>query len=326
MIKTRFPVPLFIVISLLFSCHAGIGGMRGRHSNKVNTIDTIATAAAAQHFVETHTKRFKNFKVRRFQDFESKENYAVLIRSIADSLKIEKSFYKADFDHNGLTDMLVTGEDYRCLILVLLSFPDDSVFINPLTRRFFQDCIFPVVKSDGNIDLYYAKDPYGFAKISKPEMAMKTLTYKFGDFIEKNANPPHHKINRIEYQTEGCYGACPIFTLTLTGTGDSKFVARAFNFDEHSNDGKGEGEYATTLNSKHWNELVEILNYIDFPQLSDRYNVNWTDDQTSTLVVDYDDGKTKVIRDYGLLGTYGLQLLYHKLFEIRKNQNWIKIK
>ena len=38
--------------------------------------------------------------------------------------------------------------------------------------------------------------------------------------------------------------------------------------------------------------------------------------------VTYDNGKVKSIRDYGLLGTYGLDRVYQLLFELRENQKW----
>jgi len=67
---------------------------------------------------------------------------------------------------------------------------------------------------------------------------------------------------------------------------------------------------------------VNLLNYIDFETLQDNYAVNWTDDQTAKLKVTYDNGKVKSIRDYGLLGTYGLDRVYQLLFELRENQKW----
>jgi hypothetical protein len=60
----------------------------------------------------------------------------------------------------------------------------------------------------------------------------------------------------------------------------------------------------------------------DFETLQDNYAVNWTDDQTAKLKITYDNGKVKSIRDYGLLGTYGLDRVYQLLFELRENQKW----
>jgi len=71
--------------------------------------------------------------------------------------------------------------------------------------------------------------------------------------------------------------------------------------------------------------LTELINYIDFANLEKDYAVNWTDDQSCTLKIVYDGNKIKEIRDYGLIGTFGLKKLYEQLFELRFNQNWKKI-
>ena len=47
-----------------------------------------------------------------------------------------------------------------------------------------------------------------------------------------------------------------------------------------------------------------------------------TDGQTCGLKITYDNGKTKIIHDYGLIGTFGLDRTYEMLFNLRKNQTW----
>lgn len=58
---------------------------------------------------------------------------------------------------------------------------------------------------------------------------------------------------------------------------------------------------------------------MDFTNLEKDYAVGWTDDQSCTLKIVYDNNKTKVIEDYGLIGTFGLKKLYQQLFELRFN-------
>ena len=50
--------------------------------------------------------------------------------------------------------------------------------------------------------------------------------------------------------------------------------------------------------------------------------MNWTDDQASTLTLTYNNGLVKTIEDYGMIGNYGLILLYNKLQALRFNQDW----
>ena len=62
--------------------------------------------------------------------------------------------------------------------------------------------------------------------------------------------------------------------------------------------------------------------YKEFSDLKDKYEVNWSDDQTSTLIITYDGGKTKKIIDYGLVGTFGLNRIHDLIFKLRDNQDW----
>jgi hypothetical protein len=56
--------------------------------------------------------------------------------------------------------------------------------------------------------------------------------------------------------------------------------------------------------------------------LQNNYAVNWTDDQTCTLTITYNNEQTKTITDYGEIGTNGLRIIYDRLFALRKNQKW----
>jgi hypothetical protein len=58
--------------------------------------------------------------------------------------------------------------------------------------------------------------------------------------------------------------------------------------------------------------------------LKDEYSVNWTDDQTSTLEIKFNNGQIKRISDYGMIGTFGLEHIYDQLFALRKTQKWKK--
>ena len=147
------------------------------------------------------------------------------------------------------------------------------------------------------------------------------LTFKYGDFVEYNSNPKSYSIEKIEYQTTMCYGTCPKFYISILKDKSSIFKAEAYN-RELRNPKEIKGVFNTTLSDTSFLEIINLLNYIDFPNLNDNYAVGWTDDQTCTLTITYDNGQTKAIKDYGLIGTYGLDKLYQLLFDLRFNQNW----
>ncbi|MEN2400178.1 DUF6438 domain-containing protein [Flavobacterium sp. MC2016-06] len=152
------------------------------------------------------------------------------------------------------------------------------------------------------------------------------LTFKFGDFIEYNENPKKNKISTIEFSTSGCFGTCPVYKLTLNRDSLSIFNAQYYNFNENIEItyGKEEGVFSTTINKIDFDKLEEILNYCDFENLNKEYHVSHTDDQRGNLKITFNDGKVKTISDYGMVGTYGLKMIYEKLAELRFNQKWKK--
>ncbi|MBV7440734.1 hypothetical protein KRX57_04815 [Weeksellaceae bacterium TAE3-ERU29] len=291
---------------------------------QLTKIDSISTVKDAEEIIHTFGEYYDEFKIYKSYNDDSS------CKRIADSLGISKTFYKYDFDKNGLTDLLVTGRisDFS-EVFVILNYPNDSMDIKPLLKEYSYECTFVSVnKEKGNIDLFYTP-LYSFYEKNTPEIVRSNLVYKFGGVIEYNSSPTQHKIEKIELETGPCFGTCPIFTLELKEKGKSTFFAKAYNFGKHDfledYNEEGEGTFTTQLKQKNWKELTEILNYIDFPKLDDNYAISATDHATAHLTITYDNGKIKKIDDYGLRGTYGLILLYDKLFEIRDNQDWNKI-
>lgn len=293
------------------------------YPKKLTGIDSLKTDQQIENLVnrllgnENHP-----FLIRKISEFKENPHYNYCGK-IADSLGINKAFYKGDFDGNQLTDLLVIGDYYDFAIFTVLNYGNDSLNLGQLNRDHFPDCAFPKIKNDSIIEYYY-QSYNGFAK--KDKLEKKLLVYKFNDFIELNENPIEHQITKIEFETSSCFGTCPVFKFTLYQNQSSEFKAIAYNFNDDWKNiiPEGEGIFKAILKKENWNELIEILNYSDFENLEESYAVNWTDDQTAILKVHYDNGKIKEIRDYGLIGTYGLSILYRELFELRNNQDWKK--
>lgn len=280
-----------------------------KHRNK---IDDLENAKQIQALLKSIDKHYSDFKIIDTSAYTDK-----VCKFFFDSLKI-KTFTKADFDNNGYTDILVVGQWSDPSIVCIFDKGENNFSINRLTRRSFQDCSFPVVNTNGTqafIDYYYFKQPENWREYDTSRILQsKKLIYKFGDFIEYNDSPKNYNIQKIEYKTTMCFGTCPVFNLTIYSDRSTKYEALKFN--------NPNGVFNGTIDTKTYSELVELLNYIDFPILKDNYSVNWTDDQTCTLKITYDNGETKTITDYGKIGTYGLDRAYDILFSLRQNQKW----
>ncbi|WP_379965433.1 DUF6438 domain-containing protein [Epilithonimonas sp. UC225_85] len=287
----------------------------------ISKIDSINTEKEVENLIHTLDKDYKDFKIKKIADFKEEHGENKFCKNIADSLKIDKSFYKADFDNNGYTDILAIGDYYDFKIFVLMNYGNDSLKINRLTRRSFQNCTFPKIINDSIINYYYFSEPHIFSE-EKSKLTKKDLIFKFGDFVEYNSKPNSYKIEKIEFQTTMCYGTCPQFFISIDKNKNGVFKAENYNIDKAKGKVEVKGKFNTIITDNDYNELVSILNYVDFPNLEDNYSVNWTDDQTSTLKITYNNGKVKEISDYGMIGTYGLDRIYSLFFDLRFNQNW----
>lgn len=327
--------------------------------NKVpSTIDNLRTASEVESFVRISkpdkSDRYSKFILKTIQSFtESPAGITDKLKKAADSLEINQSFYKGDFDHNGLTDLIFIGDDQNCQEISseekISCIPSVNLLLDlgnkyeiKAIKPYYFNFAVPAVIQIGEKD--YLKviieeteenlDPGsgGFTD----RLVSKILTYRFDGLLEYNPAPRAHSIQKIEFTTGMCYGTCPIFTLELNKTGSSKFIAENYNFFKRDDPAfekksqkafkKGEGTFETKIKEVDFQNLENVLNYINFTGLQNNYAVTWTDSQSATLIITYDHGKIRKIEDYGLSGTYGLKRLYQILFDMRFNQDWKKVK
>ncbi len=296
---------------ILFTCFFGIckaQAVERKESKFYNKIDNIKTVDDIDKLLESiDKKRFEAFVVREKLELEN-----VACEDLANEIQA-KPWTKADFDNNGYSDILIIGDSGRDSIVVLDRGKNNFMFIG-LNKKIFPDCSLPVVaNTDGNALINYYQDGKYYKK--GRQVDPKVLIYKFGDFVERTDSSQTYKIEKIEYKTSGCFGTCSIFELTIDSNKKATYKPIAFNK-------KKKGTFKGTIRNFEYDELIGLLNYIDFSNLKDRYSVNWTDDQSSQLAITYNDGKVKKINDYGLIGTFGLSRVYEIMFNLRENQSW----
>jgi hypothetical protein len=279
----------------------------GKSSNRYFINDTFAFSDSLAHpgaYIPPNTKR-------AFKNLQSKIH--------------APAWAKADFDGNGYTDILITGYSDDPFAVCIMDSGNNSFFLRWITRRSFQNTVLPLVTAIEGMPaiMYYHYPNNANYSDDTTQIDCDTLVYKFGDFVEYCGKPETHDISKIEYSTSLCFGSCPSFTLTINNKKAGVLNAKQFNTDEHNHEMKG--FYDVIIDEASYTEIINLLNYTGFARLADNYRVNWTDDQTCTLKITYDNGKVKTISDYGLLGSFGLGNLYKKLFNIRFNQNWQQV-
>jgi len=264
-----------------------------------NEIDNLKTSADLNRFLE---KRFPN-QAQYFSLDESK---------IVTSEYGKNKFYKLDLDVNGRTDLLIDGR-YFFAITEDIDLKYEIHLVDRGAFELYKYTLANIVYED-NLPLLKINS---YSEGGK-EMGNHTATIlmKFGGFIEYNQKPDHIHIDELNFSTDGCFGTCPIFDLTIAANGIATYDAKGYN--------KQEGKFAGRIDQGSLNRLFDTINYMGLNSLKSTYSVPWTDDRGGTLEIKYDGGKTKKIVDYGMIGTFGLKNLYDQLAKLRDSQKWTK--
>ena len=302
-------------------------------------VDSLATAEDVSAYLRLADTNFNGFRLKPMKNFrfanDDRKEYERLIRTLANDLNVDKSFYKADFDNNGYTDMVVTGDFYHdkadpkafgtAEVYVVLNSGKLHARICRLNHPYFSEVLVPEIETKGSETLIRLHTVARKKSKVKADTMSTLLTGRFGYFAEYNAAPPVHTIEKIQYDAEPCHGKCPTFEITINSDRSAWFIAQSFNF---SGIRRGiddiEGVYKTTLSQADYDRITAFINYLDFPSLEDNYSFPQFHLPGAKLIITYDGGKTKTISDYGRIGTYGLRGLYKMMEDLRFNQNWGK--
>ncbi|RZK19087.1 MAG: hypothetical protein EOO56_14900 [Hymenobacter sp.] len=314
---------LFFSISVLaglcISCEQNARRQEVFEAQEITAIDSLATSAQVRQFVRKWGSNCYRFIVTDslYQDCVDRQTCLT-----PDN---RRSWVKADFDNDGSTDLLVTGRDSE-------HFVRDRSIICFLNKRQQSPRIIWLAE-DGDdcpvAQVGYLRNKaiirYAHVSLSKLRGAqttssrqsvcrIDTLVFKEPGFIEYSRAPKDYQIQRVAFSTEACYGSCPIFELHVARNGAATYRAEEYN--------ERKGTFTATVDAQAIKELWDLLNYLNFPQLEEKYAVRATDHPTCTLTITYADGKVKTIEDYGEQGTFGLQRAYELLFALRNSQAW----
>jgi len=349
----------YILIFCLIFCLAcnNEQGNFVKTQNTLSNVDSLETEHEVQNFVQKlnyplvryrnsndsiiNYKALEKFELKKIQDFDRgySQDQDSIIKIFADSLKINNSFYKADFDNNGFTDLVIIGDDKSCSgesrdqkterscdfsVYALMNFGNDS--INPvdlILSDSYNNAIIPQINVDNGrtfLEIIKPEDSYSLKIKSK-------LEYRYGTLVEYNNAPKEYSIEKIEYTAGGCLGKCPIFELTINENRKARLNAIAHNslnpnLFEYKISQELKGKYQTVIDIEKFREITDLLNYLDFPTLEDWYLTSGTDHPSCNLTITYNQGKKKTIEDYGKAGTLGLQKIYKMISLLRTSQNW----
>jgi len=318
----------FVLLLLLFSCKKDEQSANYKHVKHIPSIvDSLNTNAQVKEYlatkVDTNLRGFDMPPLDQMDITPFGGKNDSIFRSSFKKHGVTRNFYKADFDNNGYTDMLLLGgygNSYYSFVVMNNGNSDPKVHLMGSFDYLF---IPKLIYRKGNplLEIHGEKPDFSKKKISfKPFHDI--LHWKNIGFAGENQNPKEYKIEKIQFVERGCYGTCPVFEIHIDDKGKAFFFAEFYNFS-HNHGAKPEDKvFVTTLSNKTYNEIKSFLNYIDFPTLHNNYSVFYTDAASCDLIITYDGGKTKKISDYGMLGSHELIALYTYFKDLRFNQKW----
>ena len=283
-----------------------------------NRIDSLKTDQDVEKFLISVNA---NFGSPKYNKIELRSSETIRIEQncdgIADQWQV-KNWEKVDFNGDGLTDLLVTLYWYNYGVYTVIDKGNNRFELLPLSYNVHDRCKLakPVLVDGKQALLFYGrKDVLGrMTSDNKSVNQIDTLIFLHGDFVELNRHPANYGIDSVQFFTSYCFGSCPVFKISFDKTGAAEYIAGSYN--------PKEGDFKTTIKQEELDEVKDLVNYLSVTNLPDNFSVSWTDDQTASLRIRFSDGSVKEIRDYGMRGTFGLRLLYDKLFRLRINQDW----
>ena len=120
------------------------------------------------------------------------------------------------------------------------------------------------------------------------------------------------KFEKIELSNDGmCEGNCPKINISINAKTFENKCFKEMYWDNKPNSSIGQ------LSEKEIKKILSLLDYSNFADLKESYEVGCTDQPTTTLTITYDDGKTKTIKDYGSSGNFTLTEIYKIAYDIK---------
>lgn len=230
-----------------------------------------------------------------------------------DTVRHEKGgrdrFFKIDLDGNGLTDLVVYGNEEFFIV------SDNGKGRYPV--NYLSNGAFTLNKATLiSIDSISRPKKIVIQQRQRPANHPDTLVSMFGGIVEYNSSPAKNfTFEKITFAAGGCFGTCPVFNLSINKDGTATYSAIEYN--------EKTGNFTGKISQPEFDELMELLRYLNPDELNNNYRVGWTDDETGTTEIDY-NGRSKTISDYGEIGTYGLAALYAKFLAWRNSVDWSK--
>lgn len=272
------------LVSIFISCKK-----ESKDGITLTKIDSLASISEVENFINSIDTSF------------SKDNYR--LEMLKDSTHLMQPYCKGDFDNNGYTDLFVAGKYNQGFMYsyAFMNYGNDS--INHFRLHESGTDLIPKVIRKNNQDLLVLK------KGSKFNFNVDTLIYKYGNLINYNSKPKKYKIEKISFNGFNIRGEYAIIIEQNLNT--------SFKLSKGINDTLYYYKAQRKISSNEYNELIDLLNYMDFPSLKEKYFERSSSHIMCDLTINYNNGKTKFILDDGMENHYSLKALYSKFEDLK---------
>lgn len=244
------------------------------------------------------------------------DNYRNETQQTADSLNTKK-WVKADINNDGVTDLLIFRADDLPNIFAILS-SNDTFQVTSAKYFCKYQFIYPVVTTfnNQNIILLYNQDQIDYNSNIKhfiyTKLTCDTLIVKDNLFVNYVQSPKRNNIEIIEITNDGmCEGNCPRINISINAKTFENKCSKEMYWDNKPKSSTGQ------LSQEEIKKILLLLDYSNFTDLRESYEVGCTDQPTTTLTITYDGGKTKTIKDYGSSGNFTLTEIYKIAYGIK---------
>ena len=249
-------------------------------------------------------------------------------RRFCDSIKTPM-VAKEDFDNNGTTDLVVSGQIGHDEAKLCILDKGKNVYQVINLDRVRSEAIFPVPYSNINDGLIFYKGPNSRrAREYQWLLEADTMVYYDTFFVEKKPLHKPYDINEVSYLETPGWSACCEWSVSVGQNGNATYKSRSREFIRAA--GKRSGGFITMVDSFFVGKVdttamchfIDQLNVSAFPTLRDSYRGSGYDDITGYLEIAYDHGKVKKIQDYRSHGTFSLCKIYETIRAIKLNTRW----
>lgn len=236
-----------------------------------------------------------------------------------------KSWERVDLNHDKLTDLIVTVKDNNTSLYIFAIVDKGKgglkCFELSNDRGDYCQLVKPITVNGKQMLAYYSKR-YRMVnqklELNETEQ-IDTLIYLFDGFVEYNRKPANYGIESIAIKVTD--------SIRVTNRGTVSYnpgLGRLFHDTVEMNRAidSSHNTYLSNIPLIKLNNIKALINYINIKKKKTSYSVLWTDDAEANLVIKFTDGTKKEIRDYGMIGSFGLTRLYLTLLDLKESLNW----